>query len=97
MNVTDFKQQILQDTAPANLSVYLLAMWYDAKGNWHKAHELADSRHDTTGNWIHAYLHRKEGDVYNAGYWYRRANRELPGCSLQQEWEDIVQTLLQNK
>ena len=95
--VMDFEnfQQSIQDTAPPkNISVHLLAMWYDAKGNWDKAHSMVDSLEDTTSCWVHAYLHRKENDLGNADYWYRKAGKKRPAISLPEEWEAIVKALV---
>lgn len=90
----DFEQSIKEAMPAANISVYLQAMWYDANDNWDKAHALVDSLDDADACWVHAYLHRKEGDAGNAGYWYRRAGKSMPAVSLQQEWEMIVKALL---
>lgn len=79
---------------PPSLTESLQAMWHDAKGNWNKAHDIAQEIHSKEGSWIHAYLHRKEGDAGNAAYWYHRANQPVCKTSLAQEWEDIVKTLL---
>jgi hypothetical protein len=79
---------------PPHLSLYLLALWHDARGNWHEAHKLVDSLDDKLACRLHAYLHRKEGDEWNAAYWYRKAGEKIPAVSLQQEWEDIVQAVL---
>ena len=68
-------------------------MWWDAKGDWHRAHEIAQDIESETGSLVHAYLHRKEGDAGNAGYWYRRAGRPVCSGSLEQEWEAIVAEL----
>jgi len=73
---------------------YLLALWYDAKGDWNKAHDCVDHLNDSTACWVHAYLHRKEGDIWNADYWYRRADKKRPACSLDEEWANIVKALL---
>ncbi|MEO8713025.1 MAG: hypothetical protein ABI405_12920, partial [Parafilimonas sp.] len=73
---------------------YLQALWYDAKGNWQKAHALIDSLDDKNSCWVHAYLHRKEGDISNADYWYRRADKQRPSATLQNEWKDITMQLL---
>lgn len=89
-----FQQSIKENIPPANISVYLQAMWHDAQGDWATAHHLVDHLQDSTACWVHAYLHRKEGDIGNADYWYRRADKKRPGLSLQQEWETIVQALL---
>jgi len=94
MQFETFQQSIKEATPPADISVYLLAMWYDGHGNWNKAHSLVDNLVDTTAYWVHAYLHRREGDSWNADYWYRKAGRKKPAISLQQEWETIVKALL---
>jgi hypothetical protein len=88
-----FEQSLKNTIPPATISVYLLAMWYDNKGDWNKAHSLVDSMEDATACWVHAYLHRKEGDQWNADYWYRKAGKKRPDINLQQEWESIVKTL----
>lgn len=69
-------------------------MWEDAKGRWSDAHAIAQDIEDRTGSWIHAYLHRKEGDLGNAAYWYRRAGRPAAHDALEDEWERIVLRLL---
>lgn len=86
--------QSINDNAPPAVNIYLQALWYDAKGDWHKAHSLVDSLHDETACWVHAYLHRREGDLGNANYWYQNAGKQMPVASLQQEWEQIVNALL---
>src|SRR5207247_8977505 len=68
-------------------------LWWDAKGNWKQAHESAQQDESPAGSWVHAYLHRKEGDTSNAGYWYRRAAKAPAEGSLQQEWPGIVESL----
>lgn len=94
MQFESFLQSITTAAPPADSSVYLRAMWFDAKGDWDQAHALADSLHDATAAWVHAYLHRKEGDTGNADYWYRRAGKTRPTVSLKEEWEMIVKALL---
>jgi hypothetical protein len=89
-----FSASLSQATPPVGSSIYLQAMWYDARGDWHKAHSLVDSLTDITACHIHAYLHRKEGDQGNAAYWYSRAAKPMPRISLQEEWEQLVKTLL---
>jgi hypothetical protein len=71
-----------------------MALWHDARGDWHAAHEAAQAIDDATGAWIHAYLHRKEGDASNAAYWYRRAARPVSRAELDAEWEEIAAALL---
>ena len=79
---------------PPGLTDSLQAMWYDGKGDWNKAHNIAQEIHSKEGSWIHAYLHRKEGDAGNAAYWYHRANQPVCKTSLAHEWEDIVKAFL---
>ncbi len=81
-------------TCPSNVSGALAALWHDAKGDWDTAHGVAQAESDTDGACVHAYLHRKEGDLPNANYWYRRAQRTMPDDTLQQEWRDIASALL---
>jgi hypothetical protein len=94
MNFQSFVESIPGNEPPGKLSVYLNALWYDAKGDWHEAHSMIDHLHDETACWVHAYLHRKEGDFSNADYWYRRAGKKRPEISLQEEWDMIVKELL---
>ena len=72
----------------------LLALWWDGKGSWEKAHEIAQDVSGSDGAWVHAYLHRKEGDEGNASYWYRRAGRTVAHGDLKAEWEAIVKEML---
>ena len=70
------------------------ALWYDLKGDWDTAHSIVQVMSDVNAMWIHAYLHRKEGDLGNASYWYRNAGRSMPEISLEEEWEYIAQALI---
>jgi hypothetical protein len=83
-----------QSKPPANISQLLEALWYDGKGGWEKSHNIAQDIHTNDGSWIHAYLHRKEGDLGNASYWYHRADKPVCKVSLQEEWEQIVRNFL---
>jgi hypothetical protein len=94
MTYDEFILTIENDEFPSALPVYMQALWYDAKGDWDKAHALIDSLDDKISCRVHAYLHRKEGDINNADYWYRRANAERPSVSLQEEWKDLSIRLL---
>jgi hypothetical protein len=94
MTLSDFRKAIAADTPPANISTALRAMWHDARGDWAVAHHVAQSVDDETGAWVHAYLHRKEGDAANAAYWYRRARKPVAADGLDVEWERIVTALL---
>ncbi len=94
MNLEDFKSTLTSSTLPDSMSASLQAMWYDGKGDWEKAHIIAQDLHNIEGSWVHAYLHRKEGDQGNAAYWYHRANQPVCKTSLKEEWESIVSALL---
>jgi len=95
MDFQTFTASLKNDTPPTDLQPLLKALWYDAQGDWHKAHDIAQDVHSNDGSWIHAYLHRKEGDKWNANYWYRRAGRSMPSASLEEEWENISRALLE--
>ena len=75
----------------------LLALWWVGKGDWGRSHEIAQEVEGRDGAWVHAYLHREEGDADNAGYWYRRAGRQVATGELRVEWEQIVMELLQRR
>jgi hypothetical protein len=79
---------------PDELDRPLLALWWDAHGDWEKAHEVAQDVEGVEVAWVHAYLHRKEGDLSNASYWYRRAGRPAAKGDLDTEWQQIVEELL---
>jgi hypothetical protein len=93
MDVAGFKVS-LKSAAPPDCAVPLQALWWAAKGDWAKAHDLAQEEDTKDGAWVHAYLHRVEGDLPNASYWYRRAARPTATGSLDAEWTAIVQALL---
>jgi hypothetical protein len=94
MDLTAFKVS-LKDAAPGDgLGPALRALWHEARGDWDKAHRLAQSQDDATGAWVHAYLHRVEGDQSNAAYWYRRAGKTVCATPLNEEWDLIVSALL---
>ena len=76
------------------MTPWLAALWYDAKGNWEKAHELINDMEGPQAAWVHAYLHRKEGDNSNARYWYARAGKPVCSLSLEKEWEELVEALI---
>jgi hypothetical protein len=94
MNFAAFQSSLSAPEPPASLSIYLQALWQDGKGNWEQAHDLIQDIQDKTAARIHAYLHRKEGDGWNANYWYGKAGRRMPGHTLEKEWEEIVKELL---
>jgi len=94
MTVQEFRHSLQNDRPPSHLSLALAGLWWDAKGDWKQAHESAQQDEGPAGSWVHAYLHRKEGDSSNAGYWYRRAGKPPSRRSLEQEWIKIVESLL---
>ena len=94
MDLQTFEDSLANDAPPADLSNALQALWQDANDDWDEAHRLAQKEDDRDGAWVHAYLHRKEGDLSNAAYWYRRAGRLVSGQSLEEEWKEIAEALL---
>lgn len=94
MTLAEFKRTVAAATPPAQISPALLALWHDAREDWHAAHDTAQSVENERGAWVHAYLHRKEGDAANAAYWYRRAGKPVPTDDLSAEWDRIASALL---
>jgi hypothetical protein len=94
MTLDDFRNSLAAQKPPGDFGSALTGLWWDAKGNWVKAHESAQQDESPSGAWVHAYLHRKEGDDSNAGYWYRRAGKTATRGSFEQEWLEIVSALL---
>ena len=90
MNFSDFSSSLSRTTPPQDLPVHLIALWYDGKGDWQQAHALVDQLKDQASALVHAYLHRKEGDTWNADYWYNKAGAIRPNLSLEEEWEQLV-------
>jgi len=94
MNPEEFKTSVAEETPRAELSAPLAALWWDAKGDWSRAHALVDELESRDGMAVHAYLHRKEGSASNADYWYGRAGRGFYRPTLDAEWEALIQGLL---
>lgn len=94
--LAEFKQTLNLDEPVSGLSDQLKSLWFDGKGDWHKAHNQVDHLTDQSSAWVHAYLHRKEGDIWNADYWYSRARQSRPNVSLEREWEQLVVHFLDN-
>ena len=94
MTVEAFRGSLRAETPPADLDAALQALWFEAKGDWAAAHRLAQAGNDAAGAWVHAYLHRVEGDLANAGYWYRRAGQPVCTRPLPEEWTAIASALL---
>ena len=94
MTLEEFRATLTASAPPSGITTPLTALWHDGRGDWDAAHQVAQDIDDQTGAWIHAYLHRKEGDASNAAYWYRRAARPVATTSLDAEWTAIVTALL---
>jgi len=88
--LAEFKESLNSDQPASGLSPQLKSLWYDGKGDWHRAHAVVDQLEDRESAWVHAYLHRKEGDTWNADYWYSKARQVRPDISLEEEWEQLV-------
>ena len=97
MDLPTFKQSLDGDVPPEGLGQALAALWHEAKGDWDRAHRLAQAQKDADGAWVHAYLHRKEGDLGNASYWYSRSRQPVFEGSLEDEWSSLVETFLSAK
>ena len=95
MNLEEFKNSVAEEQAPpAGLSIQLAAMWWDAKGDWARAHSLVDELETVDGMAVHAYLHRKEGSASNADYWYHRSGRSFYRPTLEAERTALIEGLL---
>jgi len=89
-----FIDSLGQNVCPDNLEPCLQALWYDANGEWDKAHDIVQQISDSMAARIHAYLHHKEGDDWNSRYWHRRAGTIFPEqISLKDEWDMLVRQL----
>jgi hypothetical protein len=95
MNASGFRASVKQQIPPEGLGAPLAALWWDAKGEWAQAHALVDELETRDGMAVHAFLHRKEGSLSNANYWYERAGREFYRPSLEEEWQALVAGLLE--
>jgi hypothetical protein len=94
MDITAFRASLAEAEPPPRISLALAGLWWDGKGDWERAHNCAQEQDDAAGAAVHAYLHRKEGDLSNAGYWYRRAGRKPATGALEQEWAALAGELL---
>ena len=95
MDARAFESSLSAPEPPAGLCMAVQALWWDGKGDWRKAHECAQAQDDAIGAWVHGYLHRKEGDLANAGGWYRRAGKPVAAGSLAAEWDAITRALIE--
>jgi hypothetical protein len=94
MTLEEFRESLVREEPPRELEIALAALWWDAKGNWKQAHDVAARDEGLAAAWVHAYLHRKEGDASNANYWYTRADKSPSQAPLEEEWSVIVESLL---
>jgi hypothetical protein len=94
MDSTQFRATAAESAPPVGMSLALQTLWWDAKGDWDRAHQCAQQDEGITGSIVHAYLHRKEGDMRNAGGWYSRAGREPATVSLEEEWRSLADEML---
>lgn len=94
MTIDDLRHSLSKPRPPKGLAPALVALWHDARGDWDAAHRVAQDVEDASGAWVHAYLHRKEGDLGNAAYWYQRAGRPVARDGLEDEWTRIAEALV---
>jgi hypothetical protein len=95
MKFEDFNRSLTNKAPPAGLTPALTALWWAGKDDWDEAHRIVMAEEDADCAWVHAYLHRLEGDLGNAGYWYRQAARPVATDSLESEWQRIVSALIE--
>lgn len=94
MTLDEFVKSVATQSPPAQLSETLTSLWWDRKGDWDKAHAIAQNIPTVQGSAVHAYLHREEGVLWNADYWYSRAGRRRPTITLEAEWRRLVEEML---
>jgi hypothetical protein len=97
MTLDEFRESLTATGPPTALTPALMGLWWDNKGDWKRAHESAQQDEGVGGAWVHAYLHRKEGDQGNAAYWYKRAGKPVCHEPLDSEWLRIARPLLKNR
>jgi hypothetical protein len=99
MDLSEFKQTLKENGPPKDVGQELAALWIEANGDWDKAHSIVQVMENWQAEWVHAYLHRKEPDLWNANYWYNRCGKPMPekGFSFDREWDQIAEYLLDNK
>jgi hypothetical protein len=93
-SLVEFKNSLSLEEPPDGLSVYEKSLWHSAKDEWEKAHNIVQDLNDKSSALVHAFLHRQEGDLSNAKYWYDRAGSHMPSISLDEEWEELVTKFL---
>jgi hypothetical protein len=93
MTIEEFRASLTGEEPPGGLTAPVEALWWDAKGDWARAHGLVDELESAEGMAVHPYLHRKEGEAWNADYWYKRAGRQFHRETLEEEWAALVEGL----
>ena len=94
MDFEEYLKSIDNDNPPSQVAETLTSLWWDKKGNWDRAHSIAQDIPTEQGSAVHAYLHREEGVLWNADYWYNRAGRQRPDISLEEEWGLLTEEML---
>jgi len=94
VSLVDFRASLSAAAPAKGLALPLAALWWAAKGEWNQAHSIVQEEDSTDAAWVHAYLHRVEGDLGNASYWYRKAGQPVAKDSLEAEWERIASALI---
>ena len=94
MDIDEFIKSVEKEGPPPDMSETLISLWWDKKGDWDFAHSIAQNIPTVQGSAVHAYLHREEGVLWNADYWYSRAGRVRPDMSLEEEWRQLVEEML---
>ncbi|MDE3202584.1 MAG: hypothetical protein KGN79_16865 [Acidobacteriota bacterium] len=94
MTASEFKESLQGEAPPEGCAPAVAALWWDARGDWDKAHKLVDDLESTEGMAVHAYLHRKEGVEWNSEFWYRRSGKQYCRPTLEEEWDALVEGLL---
>jgi hypothetical protein len=97
MDVATFERTLSDPAPPSGLPPALEALWYERRGDWTRAHDIAQDHEGEDAAWVHAYLHRREGDLSNAAYWYRRARKPVVRGDMDQEWRALVSALLRHE
>ena len=96
MTPEEFHESLKAERPPRGLAAPLRALWHEARGDWKRAHEIVQAESGKAADRVHAYLHRKEGDLSNADYWYQRCGDERPRGSLEKEWESLARQFLED-
>jgi hypothetical protein len=94
VNVQQLESSLGEATPPSGLPPLVQALWHERHGDWTRAHEITQDIDGADAAWVHAYLHRREGDLPNAGYWYRLASKPVTRMNLNDEWRAIAEALL---